>query len=405
MRSLFLALILLTGAGWLSAQGLSDWTPTTTNAPASPPPKGGGTALNAATAPPKVSPATQPAAAATTDSGDSASMPASDFLIDGVPYAKVLYLEGNVWIRPPDDTSFHLLADDEPIPLHSVITTGITGILDFATGPGMAVRMVPQTVLTVTTLPEAGSLSTSTSGAPEATEMGLKRGTIFSALGRSDNQPIDFKVRTPQGVAGARGTMFATSVTDGQSEVSMLHGTVNFQTPDNQSSQITAGQSQQISAANGGKFHFGQSRTLNPAKSSEFFNHAGGLLEHASGYGVVRRGLGPDVARTLHERGYALPAETQRRFQNAARVPYKHRPAFHRAQKSPAAGSGEKGGAAAKANDHPLTGPADRRATTPGERLNPTERKENERDREPLQRRYPGRGEDQTDRNNKDLNQ
>ncbi|MCE0483304.1 MAG: FecR family protein [Methylacidiphilales bacterium] len=256
-------------------------------------------------------------------------MTAGDFQIDGVPYAKVLYLEGNVWIRPPDQTTFHRLSEDEPIPAQSVIYTGFNGILDFAPGPGMAARMVPGTLTTVQALPQPVTESAPTTAAPEAAQLLLRKGTIFSALGREDNGPIDYEVHTPQGVAGARGTMFSTSASLGYSSVEMLHGTVNFETGDHQTSQITEGQSQSVFGGVG-KFRFEPRRTFNPANSSVFFNHAGGLLEHASGYGAVRRGLGPDVARTLRAHGYALPAETERRFQNAGRMHYQRRPAFNR---------------------------------------------------------------------------
>jgi len=419
MRLHFLGIfLLLICAGWLSAQSLSNldqtasprvsttatdssgWVKTTDSTTATTTTTT--TATNAAPVYPRALPVNQPvqpAPAATTGSGDTGDMSASDFLIDGVPYAKVLYLEGNVWIRAEDDTSFHLLAEDEPIALHSVVYTGVNGILDFATGPGMAVRMVPETLVRVADLPQAASLSTSTASAPESTVVAVRKGTVFSALGRSDGEPIDFQVRTPEGVAGARGTMFATTVAEGQSQVSMLHGTVNFQTPDNQTSQITAGQSQQISGTAGGKYQVGRSQALNPAKSADFFNHAGGLLEHASGYGVVRRGLGPDVANTLRQHGYALPAATQQRFQNAAKMHYQHRPKFRSASNAHPAATGGKTGAA--------TTPAIRPATagqTPGagkRRLTPEEQKQKDLEDERATRRLPG--ESGAGRRDKDL--
>jgi hypothetical protein len=416
-------ILLVTCAGWLSAQSLSDLaqptvtttpTATTVSTPVNPGWVKTAPTSNASTAPVNTQalPATQPAPAATTASNDSAVMSAGDFLIDGVPYAKVLYLEGTVWIRPPTDTAFHLLTEDEPIALHSVISTGANGILDFATGPGMAVRMVPQTFVRVAELPQPASLSTSTSSAPETSILGVKKGMVFSALGRSDGEPIDFEVRTPQGVAGARGTMFATEVAEGQSQVSMLHGTVNFRTPDYQTSQISAGQSQQISGTPGGKFQLGRSQALNPAKSADFFNHAGGLLEHASGYGVVRRGLGPDVANTLRQHGYALPAATQQRFQNAAKVHYQHRPGFHNAGTAHPAGAGTKTGAstltippsrpsttktgasttpAARSNTAPVNRQTTDRQTAPaGKQLTPAQEKEKELENARGRRRAPG---------------
>lgn len=306
-------------------------------------------------------------------------MSASDFLINGVPYAKVLYMEGNVWIRPPGDVKFHLLAADEPMPLHSIVYTGATGILDFATGPGMATRMVPQTLIRIAELPDAPASSTSTSGTSQVSRLGLRNGTLFSALGRSDDQPVDYEVRTPQGVAGARGTMFATTVTNGQSEVNMLHGTVNFETPDKQTSQITAGQSQQISGTAGGSYHFSQHKTLSPSNSTEFFNHAGGLLEHASGSGVVRRSLGPDVAKTLQKQGYKLPAETQKRFQNAATTHYSNQSATHNANKSKPDRADETPNSAKTPESHPSTTTTDRHPTSSGDHSNPTKERKTAR--------------------------
>jgi len=376
--------LVIAWAGRASAQS-SGWIPTTNSAsPVA--------ALSqAAPAPvsPKPLPVTAPAALATADTNDSAAMAGSDFLIGGVSYAKVLYQEGNVWIRPPGETSFHLLSDDEPIPVDSVLYTGSAGVLDFATGPGMALRMVPETRVVVDELPQPATAAAPTATHPEASQVDVSKGTVFSALGREDGQPIDFEVRTPQGVAGARGTMFATSATSDGAEVSMLHGTVNFETPDHQTSQITAGQSQKISGAAGGKFLLGQRRALAPAASGEFFNHAGGLLEHASGYGVVRRNLGPDVARTLHERGYNLPTGMQQRFQNAGRMHFKNRPVFNRAYRPRAAGTGGKAGPATT-----YSGPV--------RHLTPQQEKEKERadEQERLRRRYPGEnGNNGTDQN------
>src|SRR5882762_9131034 len=57
-------------------------------------------ASSAATAP-----KTQPVDAA---AGESAAMPVGDFVINGISYARVLYIEGNVWVRPPNKMGFHL---------------------------------------------------------------------------------------------------------------------------------------------------------------------------------------------------------------------------------------------------------------------------------------------------------
>lgn len=256
---------------------------------------------------------------------ENATLSANDFVIGGVCYARVLYMDGNVWIKSPDKSGFRPLTADELIPAQSVLATGPLGTLDFATGPGMAIRVLPATAVIVDELPLPSSVK-SQSDVPETTQVILKKGSIFSALGREDNHPIDYKVRTPQGVATARGGLFAVSLTEGQAQVDMLHGTVIFEAPNYQKSQVIAGQSQQITTSPGGKYQLGRHRGLNPDSSVVFFNRAGGLLEHASGYGVVRRGLGADVVKSLRDRGYKMPSEARQRFLNAGATHYKSRP-------------------------------------------------------------------------------
>ena len=346
--------------------------------------------------------AAAPAQVGSTDPADSSAdavpqMSSSDFLIDGTPYAKVLYLEGNVWIRPPGDTSFHRLVEDEPIAAQSAIYTGWNGVVDLAVGEGMAVRLVASSFMIVDELPNAPSASPtptpSTPAAPQAAKLNLKKGTVFSALGREDHAPIDFEVTTPQGVAGARGTMFSTTTSEEGAQVNMLHGTVNFETPDHQSSQIVAGQSQRVSSS-GGKFQLAQQKAMKPSHSEIFFKHAGGLLEHASGYGVVRRGLGPDVAQTLHEHGYKMSSATEQRFKNAAHTHYKNKPAFNRARlPHAAAGAGSHGAANKESHareNHPAssatnTHPAESKVTpktTKTEESNATTRRSRREDDE-----------------------
>jgi hypothetical protein len=328
MRSRYLLIILasLLLDTRTTAQTNSGWIPF------SPP----GTATKPASAPASapsskaaVAPVVTTSTPATSGSDAGDEMTRADFEIDGVPYARVLYLEGTVWIRPPGESDYHQLAEDEPIAGQSLIYTGADGILDFATGPGMAVRLVPRTAVVVDELPAPAPAS---STKPVVSQVDLRKGTIFSALGCENGTPINFSVQTPSGVAGARGTMFATSVVEGTSQVSMLHGTVNFETPDHQTSQITAGQSQQITGGAGGKYQLGRQKPLSPANSEVFFNHAGGLLEHASGYGVVRRGLGADVAGEMQRHGYKLPAGAAERLQHAGRIHYKSKPVFNRAK-------------------------------------------------------------------------
>jgi hypothetical protein len=288
------------------------------------------------------------APSAPSDSDDEEIASESEFIENGEPCAKPLYVDGHVWIRQPGQFVFHRLMEDEPIQLHAALYTGYDGTLDFAPGPGLAVRMIPGTAMTVDDLPAP---QPPTPAAPESAQIDLKKGTVFSALGRPDGQPIDFQVRTPQGVAGARGTMFSTTTGNGQSQVDMLHGTVQFETPDHQKSSITAGQSQQINAGSGGHFTMGQTRPMS-AHSTAFFDHAGGLLEHASGAGVVRRSLGPDVARTLQQKGYKLPGHAAERLNHAAKVQTRRPASFHHTGMhagTPAANHGERATHADKA--------------------------------------------------------
>ena len=99
---------------------------------------------------------------------------------DGAPCAKPLYVDGRVWVRQPGELFYHHLTEDEPIQLHASLYTGYNGTLDFAPGPGLAVRMIPDTAVTVDTLPAS---QPPTPAAPEAAQVDLKKGTVFSRAG------------------------------------------------------------------------------------------------------------------------------------------------------------------------------------------------------------------------------
>ena len=76
------------------------------------------------------------------------------------------------------------------------------------------------------------------------------------------------------------------------------------------------------------------------AHSSAFFDHAGGLLDHASSAGVVRRSLGPDVARTLQQKGYQAARARRRPLNHAAQVRASRPASFHHTGTSHAATPG-----------------------------------------------------------------
>ena len=57
----------------------------------------------------------------------------------------------------------------------------------------------------------------------------LKTGTVSALIENNTPDATDFKIKTPQGIAAARGTFYGVTVVDGKSHVAVEEGKVGIQ--------------------------------------------------------------------------------------------------------------------------------------------------------------------------------
>ena len=74
-------------------------------------------------------------------------------------------------------------------------------------------------------------VSQSMAGSTRHTHIDLQHGTVFSRVGHREGERQDFEVRTPEGVAAARGTQLVSNRHDGHTYLGVGDGTVLFSGP------------------------------------------------------------------------------------------------------------------------------------------------------------------------------
>jgi hypothetical protein len=88
-------------------------------------------------------------------------------------------------------------------------------------------HLMPNTTATLSMKPEAGKLSTT---------IMLKSGGVFSKVGKREGLVQDYRIKTPQGVAAARGTDYVTLALPTRMEVWIAEGVVDVL--DNQGAKV-----------------------------------------------------------------------------------------------------------------------------------------------------------------------
>jgi hypothetical protein len=124
--------------------------------------------------------------------------------------AKVVKLTGAVQIQLPGESQAKPLTADMAIPQGSVITTGDTGEVYVETVPGVVATIKANSTVSVEKLDlqQQGGVVTS-----QEALLDLKKGNVISTLDPTKKSINHYGVRTPKGVAAARGTVYGTSVT------------------------------------------------------------------------------------------------------------------------------------------------------------------------------------------------
>lgn len=133
-------------------------------------------------------------------------------------------IKGSVLFALPGSADFKPLTPNTALPVGSKVKTGANATATLLTVPEAAVRLQENTEITI------GGLEYEKSG-DQVTKrdalIELNSGTLSALIKRNDPKTTDFKIKTPQGVAAARGTFYAVTVKDGKSVVGVKEGKVS----------------------------------------------------------------------------------------------------------------------------------------------------------------------------------
>ena len=152
--------------------------------------------------------------------------------------ARVLKVSGDAEITLPGETAAKPLTPGTEVPQGATISTGDKSTVDLETFPGAVATINANASVVVEKLglTKQGDLVTS-----QEALLDLKKGNVVSTIDPTKRAINHYGVRTPKGVAAARGTVFGVSVQIEGTTVATMHGTVTINLP-NGSVQVPFGQ-------------------------------------------------------------------------------------------------------------------------------------------------------------------
>lgn len=127
---------------------------------------------------------------------------------------------GEVTVIAPGEAEPRPLAAGDRVAVGSVVKTGAGARAVIVMTPRSAIRVAENTELTIETV-EAGAN-------PPKVTVDLRDGSLGAMMKPEDGQIIDFQIRTPSGIAAARGTFFAVVVEDGVGFAQVREGRVEL---------------------------------------------------------------------------------------------------------------------------------------------------------------------------------
>ncbi|MEY4487786.1 MAG: hypothetical protein RIQ79_294, partial [Verrucomicrobiota bacterium] len=153
---------------------------------------------------------------------------------------RVIFSTGKADIQAPGEANLHPITKGEVITLGTRIVTGADGRVALTPMPGVKSLISPNSDLIV----EKASETKATDGTTiTAATLNLKQGAIVTDLIKQEGVTYDYNIRTPRGLAGARGTNYTVNVNaNGIETILVSHGTISFTLLDGRQLAITAGQ-------------------------------------------------------------------------------------------------------------------------------------------------------------------
>lgn len=135
-------------------------------------------------------------------------------------------VKGKVEFAAPDSANFQPLVAGQKLVAGSQVRTapGAEAIINVT--PGSAIRVDEKTTIKIDGMEFA---KTDGKVTKRKATIDLADGTISALIDHNNPEATDFKIKTPQGSAAARGTFYGVSVNKGQTFVKVAEGKVGFQ--------------------------------------------------------------------------------------------------------------------------------------------------------------------------------
>lgn len=153
---------------------------------------------------------------------------------------RVIFVSGQAQIQPPGEATPRDIVKGEIVTLGARIITGADGRVALTPMPGVKSLVAPNTDLVLESASETrqpdGTLAT-------AATLDLKQGAVVTDLLKQEGVSYDYNVRTPRGLAGARGTNYTVAVNAaGIETIIVSHGSITFNLSDGRQLSIGTGQ-------------------------------------------------------------------------------------------------------------------------------------------------------------------
>jgi hypothetical protein len=143
--------------------------------------------------------------------------------------ATVKSVVGRAQAAAPGSKEFAALREGQKLAVGTTVVTGPGGEAVIMTTPGAAIHVQENSrvVLQFNEFSEEKGKITN-----RKTVVDLQDGTLSALISKNDPKTTRFEVRTPQGVAAARGTFFGVTVQGEESFVAVKEGKVGIQQPE-----------------------------------------------------------------------------------------------------------------------------------------------------------------------------
>ncbi len=229
---------------------------------------------------------------------------------------RVIFVSGHAELQRPDEAAAHAVVKGESVIIGTRISTGADGRVVLTPMPGVKSMIAPNTVIV---LESASDTQTSPTEVKHQAVIDLKVGSVVSDLNKQPGATFDYSIRTPRGLAGARGTTFTVGLKDGIQTIIVSHGTIVLNFTDGRTVSLTMGQVS-ITQPGGGTSQSGKTSELSAedqALAETSMTTTLEALANATEEGTELQGDAlANALATAESLGIKIPDELKLRVQN-----------------------------------------------------------------------------------------